>query len=62
MVRTLGESVLGIMLTGKGVVRAGKVAVRSGRGKMIWIIWRNYFRLAPLGNIKIAKYLKCRLT
>ena len=32
LLRTLGGSMLGNMLTGKGVVTAGKVAVRAGRG------------------------------
>ena len=59
LLETLGDSMLGNMLTGKGVLKAGKGSLRAGRGygfsdnvihiwlKIIWIRWKKSFSSAP---------------
>ena len=49
---TLRASMLGNMLTGKGVLRAGKGTVTAGRG---YNMDKNLFQLHTLSNIEITK-------
>ena len=53
---TLGASLLGNLLTGKGVMRAGDGRVRAGEGSKNKIILNSLLPFHPLKNTEISKY------
>ena len=58
---TLGASLLGNLLTGKGIMRAGDGIVRAGEGSGSKKKLNSLLPFHPLTNIEINKYYKMNL-